>query len=538
MAFYKPLALTLALVWCLHFIISTNSDVGSEVSLDGTSVPGDPGNRDSNAMDDLHQRVKDIRAVLEMFPSYDSKSRDEDAKESKDVDRISTDDGFLPVTPREGLSDSCSNKLCEMYKSALSCKAFGIDISKICAEYFLGYVLGCPAFPAKNDFFEAPSTCSGELKLLGEILKEGVSFNSSLIENYLGGNFTVNCHRNCYATYLNASEDFYTSCSSSLNTSPLNATYTIAVQLERYREFHEQVCVVNKQNESCFSEIYSMTSAKSPFDVFNMDCNYFNSAEVNKVVLHGVCEKFSPYGCCFGNQVAMLQQNQGDDDRLRVKLFPPCLQRYLQYNCPTLSATDFCTKGSLANVTVVNATVTLGSVEDPLGQGELPNVYDMKSLMQFQSVLIQSLKVGCMDTSEYNMLGFDSERPYQVEVLGYEYFGKRGEHISTADGFPFDLSGGDYTDAAIGKYHVAFVVSGVNDYTSRVLLECIRNTSYTESVGLAYTSQATSISITSNHVYNADPILTYKNSASQKFSIRVVTVLSMLICSFIVILLM
>lgn len=64
---------------------------------------------------------------------------------------------------KTGLSDTCSNKLCEMFEKALSCKAIGLDFDKICARYTLGAILQCPKFPGPNDIYNAPSICGNQI---------------------------------------------------------------------------------------------------------------------------------------------------------------------------------------------------------------------------------------------------------------------------------------------------------------------------------------------------------------------------------------
>ena len=68
--------------------------------------------------------------------------------------------------PKVGLNNTCNNNMCEMLESALSCKALGFHLSKICARYMLGFLYACPVFPAPSELFFAPSVCLTELTSL------------------------------------------------------------------------------------------------------------------------------------------------------------------------------------------------------------------------------------------------------------------------------------------------------------------------------------------------------------------------------------
>lgn len=143
------------------------------------------------------------------------------------------------LNTKRGLSPDCGNKLCYFYEYALSCKAIGFNMSKICAQYFMGRILGCPAFPSPSDFYNAPSVCLTQLINVAKLMKSGTALSQQgpLLSPLLNGNFTHTCHRNCYQNFLNAGISFYKTC-----YNEINASHPISLVLENFNTFRQQVC--------------------------------------------------------------------------------------------------------------------------------------------------------------------------------------------------------------------------------------------------------------------------------------------------------
>ena len=68
--------------------------------------------------------------------------------------------------PKTGLNETCNERLCLFLESALSCKALGFHLDKLCAKYILGQLYGCPIFPTGAEFYNAPSVCLTQVTAL------------------------------------------------------------------------------------------------------------------------------------------------------------------------------------------------------------------------------------------------------------------------------------------------------------------------------------------------------------------------------------
>jgi hypothetical protein len=141
------------------------------------------------------------------------------------------------LVTKTGLSHDCNNKLCYFYEYALSCKAIGLNMSKTCAQYFMGRMLGCSAFPDPSDFYNAPSLCLNQLLTVGAAMAAGISPTSGLVYNFMRSDFNVSCHRNCYQNFLNAGIEFYETCSNEVN-----ATHPVSLALKNFNTFRQQAC--------------------------------------------------------------------------------------------------------------------------------------------------------------------------------------------------------------------------------------------------------------------------------------------------------
>jgi hypothetical protein len=153
------------------------------------------------------------------------------------VPRAAATPALPDLVTKTGLSHDCNNKLCYFYEYALSCKAVGLNMSKTCAQYFMGRMLGCSAFPDPSDFYNAPSLCLNQLLNVGAAMAAGISPSSGLVFNFMRSDFNVSCHRNCYQNFLNAGIEFYETCSSEVN-----ATHPVSVALKNFNTFRQQAC--------------------------------------------------------------------------------------------------------------------------------------------------------------------------------------------------------------------------------------------------------------------------------------------------------
>lgn len=415
--------------------------------------------------------------------------------------------------PKSGLNNTndCNNKMCYYLESALSCKALGFGISKICARYFLGYLYGCPAFPTPSELFDAPSTCLPEVLALlpasaktslqaaaksGD--KSGLDLTSISSGNhtkaYLAYNFSQNCRRTCFQRYITQANTFYSSCSDQLNVfankTNQNSLYPLVWTLAGYQEFKNQICVENENGQNCYDSLASINPVVHPQkpgapNILSFECNYLNDPGYNLLVLQGVCKTLGANGCCAANQIAMIAQAQTNSsatttynhamNSYAVRMIPPCLLHYLSSSsCPAINMTNFCSKGSNGNLTVFGGVVRLnnraGSTQP------FPSMYNEAQVLYLQGVLSFGLPEGSG--------GFSNPKSktsvLQVEIVDFAYFNDTVPNqnaginqLTPTDGTNYFPPGGDYAAAKSGLFRFQFVVQGLNQQESDALYSAI-----------------------------------------------------------------
>jgi len=277
------------LVVCLALILSFAAIASGQVTA--TPLGSAPKLSESEESEQVHQYMdKDISTKF--------------SEEQLDAMHRQLLGGALPAGinlqsfQRHGLNETCNNKMCEMLMTSLSCKALPFHLSKICAKHLLGFFYSCSDFPAPIELYDAPSVCIGELlSLLPASLAQGVQTvhstmspsgeveaveaeapisNSSvggafdgftpsytLIKSYLKSNYTENCKRRCFQTYLDQANDFYGTCDEELavfinktaDGKVTNTNYPLVYIMEPYQEFKNQICAKDTNGSNCFNKI-------------------------------------------------------------------------------------------------------------------------------------------------------------------------------------------------------------------------------------------------------------------------------------------
>lgn len=296
-------------------------------------------------------------------------------------------------------------------------------------------------------------------------------------------NFTENCQRRCFQRYIEQANTFYTGCHDELATWAIpsnnsNSRYPEVWILNGYQEFRNQVCAMDTHGNNCFGKVqkflptyYNGTKGKIPqLDIFNHDCNYYGDATQNQQGMGEICQEFQEFGCCFGNAVAMMAQSQTNQSAIEnhnaIKLFPPCLLRYLKHTCGdadndnALDAMEFCNAGANGNMTVLPGSVTMGqrTILNPMLRG-LVNVYDRDSLIEFVGVMAFGMLVESLENK------LTTSKALWVEVTDYAYYDSiirdqsDSSMLTPSDGFyPVDQS--DYTNAKSLRIDFQVVLQG------------------------------------------------------------------------------
>jgi len=421
--------------------------------------------------------------------------------------------------PRTGLNETCNNAVCELMETALSCKGLGFHLSKICAQYILGFLYNCPVFPAPSELFNAPSVCIGELAALlppsivgllpvkseapvdadgststaqssmehmlktmgdseeteGHQVGAGIadSLTFTNIRKYLASDFTENCNRRCFQKYIGQATDFYQTCSVELlpfvnRTNNKNTEYPIPYLLEGFEDFRNQVCAQTQNGTNCFSTVQQFLPSpdkKPDINIFRYDCQWFPENDFNTLVFDGICTQLKDVGCCFGNQVAMYAQSQTNQSANKhhdaIHMFQPCLLKNMAATCSEfLDPTTFCTKGANGNITTIRGS----TVMEEAGRRTLPkdkkilNVYDENKVVEFQGVMSLELLWESTDPTAMASL--------QVEVLNYAYYNSTIANMSPetlltpANGTLYYPYTWDYLSATSVRIDWQFVLQG------------------------------------------------------------------------------
>lgn len=431
-----------------------------------------------------------------------------------------TSDGF-PLPPpgqKVGLSANCANKICLMMEYIVSCKAIGLGMSKICAQYFFGYAYECSVFPSPDDILDAPSVCIPQfLGLLGQL-------TSGAIKQYLFGSFDETaCDRTCYQHYQNTSIDFYGDCFLDIaNNSTLQTIYPLAYALGFFQEFRNQNCGMNAKGENCYTNIAellnSTVSAGGASGGLSFDCNFANQSDVyydrvlafkNNLAFQQLCESFGEMQCCAATGITLLSQAQaaaiGGAD---PTLFPPCLLQYLDLYCPTVDMTLLCTNGSMTNQSIMTGQLTIPRVENAQQQLPFPNMYNQTDVLGMQIVVTTVLQ---------NYLGFAVQPwlfmatyPFQVEIIGYDYLNASGASLTPQNGSMYWPPEGDYVAATSGIFTYQIVVQNNNDSQAQELFAALSNPLLGTDVANAYTgnssNQTSAVGLASPITYEPEPL--------------------------------
>jgi hypothetical protein len=198
---------------------------------------------------------------------------------------------------------------------------------------------------------------------------------------------------------------------------------------------------MNSHNDSCYVKISttfagieiqnktSGTTSTQPDIMGNYYCNYYgvNSSvhdysiiNKNENVFKQSCYALSSLGCCGGSGIALVQTNQISAAQGKVNVFPPCFLNFMRTNCSTLSLTNQCTKGSVANQTTLQGFFTIS--KNPTNnqtKALFPNVYNQKAVIQVQGQLTNALAAIGLSVEPYN---FFTKYPFQVYLTGYVYY--------------------------------------------------------------------------------------------------------------------
>lgn len=226
-----------------------------------------------------------------------------------------------------------------------------------------------------------------------------------------------------------------------------------------------------------------------------------------------MCEKFTPFGCCYGTQIALYNQNQLNASA--PSIYPPCLLRYITQQCPTISASELCGSGARANVSTITGTV---SIQTSAAYPALPNMYDTLSVLTLQGQLTAALTT-VLPSYNLPLYGLNYTRPLQVEIIDYTYYNASGQTSST-DGIPQSTADADFLAADRGQFTFLFVLANVEGPAAVTIQQAINSALFSkvvEKAGPYYAASAKSTPAPQSFI--ADPYPTYSTESASDTSV-------------------
>jgi len=228
-----------------------------------------------------------------------------------------------------------------------------------------------------------------------------------------------------------------------------------------------------------------------------------------------LCDKVSPFGCCYGTQIALYNQNQLNASA--PSIYPPCLLRYISQKCPAVDASVVCGSGARANVSTITGIVNIKPTTSVAHSTTLPNMYDTLSVLTLQGVLTAALTT-LLPSYNLPLFGLNYTRPLQVEITNYTYYNATGQ-VSSTDGLLLTPPDADFLAADRGKFTFVFVLANVDSATAVVIQHIINSAAFSKIVQAAgpYVSAIASSSMTPG-TYLAEPYPTYPDEESESDS--------------------
>lgn len=420
---------------------------------------------------------------------------------------------YQPKTALKSVSESCNQQLCNMYSSVLSCKVIGINLKKICAQYITSFLYDCSnPFPPFYDIYQAPFYCTTQLQevlvpLISGLKGTGLgnlgistllTANGSFLTTYINGNFSENCRRNCYQTYINETVSFYSQCYPLLFKN-FSSVYKLPFQLNHFQTLRDQVCVEGKSQQNCYdlgrnmlqsvnawlppspkaaAQLQQTKIPLSDIHLYDPQCTYIydlNNIYGFSALNSTLCSLFN-FGNCYGNIVNMISTTQVQSNATALTILPPCLLKFLNTNC-NLDMNNIANAGASANMSVFKGSITIE------GSGCAPNVYD-KYILQGNT---KNGFLGLQGALEYLFkdnpfaFGLNCSAPLQTFITNFTYYeksklkyiqltGNNGVPPLNAKNFIYNLTSNKSTILKL-EFSFSIFVPGLNSSMDALLVK-------------------------------------------------------------------
>lgn len=248
----------------------------------------------------------------------------------------------------------------------------------------------------------------------------------------------------------------------------------------------------------------SLSSGGGGIDLFSPTCDFLPGLGITGAqILPVLCDKISPFECCYGTQIALYNQNQLNASA--PSIFPACLLRYMSQKCPAVSAASVCGSGGRANISTITG---VASIKTSAAYTTLPNMYDTLSVLTLQGVLTAALTT-VLPSYNLPLYGLNYTRPLQVEIIDYTYSNATGQ-VSSTDGAPLVPADADFLAADRGVFTFLFVLENVDSATAVIIQHAINSLLFSAVVQKAGPYSSASVVSTAVPVsVLADPYPTY-----------------------------
>lgn len=235
---------------------------------------------------------------------------------------------------------------------------------------------------------------------------------------------------------------------------------------------------------------------------------------------------FQSFGCCYANQVTIIEQSAKGNTTNDITLYPPCVQRYMAINCPQISlSNNYCQNGTNVNVTISQGYVKFASI--PTKLGGLPNMYSETSILTLQQVIVQAL---LQTSNPANTPTPQILFATNVQITNYTYY--NGTVALTPSNGLSVADHSDYTDATNAEFWFNLVTVYGSETASKYNDIFIASQGFYGYVAVAYYGAPISVTSTTTHpnyFYAAEQFPLHPNTGSS-YSFNIYITITCILC--------
>lgn len=338
-----------------------------------------------------------------------------------------------------------------------------------------GALYGCPQFPGQDETYNAPSICADQMKSFGVALSTDSLPDSMEIMLKAGRSQLQLCSEDCYGSYLFYTTEFFKECDAEILATD-DTQYQKMHGLEPTQQFRGQVCtkadsLYNENVEhNCFDEnralIEASQSGDSDFNILALladtQCELLSLG--GQAGLDKLCNSFSAFQCCAANEFTLLLQQSATILLQQAEFLPPCMANYLTHECPAVSFDNFCSQGTVLDITTQRVHIRITGLHT---EAQIPNLYNAGNVTMVMEVVAQG---SVPSTVSYHPPIAGSA--LTTTILSYSYLDTDGNSLT-----PIAPSGNtsDYDNAHGLDLTVQITLGGVGNISAEIALNAEAN---------------------------------------------------------------